>query len=64
MVSGDNDALTDLLTRLSADGVTAQRLDVSHAFHSHRLDPMLTELERVADSAPPTPPRDCVSWPT
>ncbi len=57
VISGDSDALTELLTQLSAEGVAAQRLDVSHAFHSHRLEPMLAELERVADSIVHAVPR-------
>ncbi len=46
VVSGDADALEEWLPRL--DGCRVTRLRVSHAFHSARLDPMLTEFRRVA----------------
>ena len=48
MVSGDAAALTALLAQLNDDGVKSSMLEVSHAFHSPRLDPMLDALERRA----------------
>ncbi len=48
VISGDIDALTELLTQLSAEGLSAQRLDVSHAFHSQRMEPVLEAFRRVA----------------
>ena len=56
VVSGDLDALDELLAELAARGVQARRLAVSGAFHSHRMDPMLEpfleEARRVRFSAP------------
>ena len=47
VVSGDAEAIDDFLARLARDGLMAQRLDVSHAFHCHHLDPVLTDLRRA-----------------
>ena len=48
VISGDVDALTELLASLAAAGVSAQRLDVSHAFHSHRMEPVLADFRKAA----------------
>jgi acyl transferase domain-containing protein/acyl carrier protein len=42
VISGDEDAVLAI-----AEGRTATRLRVSHAFHSPLMDPMLAEFERV-----------------
>lgn len=56
VVSGDADALEAVLARAAAEGIKGKALEVSHAFHSPRLDPMLDALEaraaKVAHSAP------------
>lgn len=41
VISGDLAALREVLAALGADGVESRALDVSHAFHSPLLDPML-----------------------
>ncbi|HEY2419640.1 MAG TPA: type I polyketide synthase, partial [Steroidobacteraceae bacterium] len=48
VISGDAEALREALAQFAAEGVKARPLEVSHAFHSHRLDPMLDGLERFA----------------
>ncbi|MFI2472344.1 type I polyketide synthase, partial [Nocardia xishanensis] len=48
VVSGDEAAVTALERRFADGGHKTSRLRVSHAFHSHRMDPMLAEFEAVA----------------
>ena len=48
VVSGDEAAVDRLSVELGDAGITAQRLHVSHAFHSPHMEPMLDEFERVA----------------
>lgn len=49
VISGHKAPLGEVLQRLQKEGVRAQPLQVSHAFHSSLLDPMLPEFERWAE---------------
>ncbi|GAA2563308.1 hypothetical protein GCM10010295_61880 [Streptomyces intermedius] len=49
-LSGDAAAVDALEKRLRDQGVRVKRLTVSHAFHSHLMEPMLTEFATVAES--------------
>ncbi|MFF0117613.1 SDR family NAD(P)-dependent oxidoreductase, partial [Streptomyces prasinus] len=49
-VSGDAEAIGALEERLRAQGVRVKRLTVSHAFHSHLMEPMQAEFAAVAKS--------------
>src|SRR5205085_8472934 len=44
VVSGDAEAVERVAEGFAARGVRVRRLRVSHAFHSHRMDPVLEEL--------------------
>lgn len=48
VLSGDEDALAQLMGHFGARGPKFKRLAVSHAFHSPRMDPMLEEFAAVA----------------
>ncbi|MGW4533253.1 SDR family NAD(P)-dependent oxidoreductase [Nocardia sp. NPDC004340] len=50
VVSGDEEAVTALAERCAERGWRTSRLRVSHAFHSHLMDPMLAEFTSVAGS--------------
>ena len=47
-IAGAPEALADVLRTLELQGVKSQRLDVSHAFHSPLMEPMLDEFAAVA----------------
>jgi len=47
VISGDREALQGIVARFEADGIRAHWLQVSHAFHSPLMDPMLEEFGRI-----------------
>jgi acyl transferase domain-containing protein/NAD(P)-dependent dehydrogenase (short-subunit alcohol dehydrogenase family)/acyl carrier protein len=59
VISGPSASVREVLAALAADGLESRPLDVSHAFHSALLDPMLDEFEarcaRVRMNAPQLP---------
>jgi acyl transferase domain-containing protein len=57
VVSGDLDAIEEWAPGWEERGRRTKRLNVSHAFHSHRMDPMLDEFRAVAESVSLRPPR-------
>ena len=54
VVSGDEDAVLELRVVAGA-GRKTKRLQVSHAFHSHRMDGMLDEFARRSENLLPAP---------
>ncbi|MDX6741098.1 type I polyketide synthase [Actinocorallia sp. A-T 12471] len=48
VVSGDAEAVTEIVRRWREDGRRARQLRVSHAFHSARTEPALAEFRKVA----------------
>ena len=49
VVSGSSEAVEELLERCAVAGLRAERLRVSHAFHSALMEPVLDELEGLLD---------------
>ncbi|MDH3717188.1 MAG: AMP-binding protein, partial [Planctomycetota bacterium] len=47
VISGQQDAVLQVVERLTADGASAQQLTVSHAFHSALMDPILDDFEQA-----------------
>ena len=48
VISGEDALLQEVVVRLEAQGIKTKSLQVSHAFHSPLMIPMLTEFEQVA----------------
>ncbi|MBF0572810.1 MAG: SDR family NAD(P)-dependent oxidoreductase [Desulfamplus sp.] len=50
VISGREDAITDVIEPFKARGTKVVRLTVSHAFHSPLIEPILDEFEKAAAS--------------
>ncbi len=48
VISGEKQAMEEIVAQLSAESIKTKQLQVSHAFHSHLMSPMLAEFEQVA----------------
>ncbi|WP_158104759.1 acyltransferase domain-containing protein, partial [Streptomyces milbemycinicus] len=57
VVSGDEDALLAVAESLRGQGRKTRRLEVSHAFHSPRMDLMLDDFRSIAESLDYAAPR-------
>ncbi|WP_096287213.1 type I polyketide synthase [Mycobacterium ahvazicum] len=57
VISGPEAAVTAVSDELAARGRRVHRLDVSHAFHSALMEPMLGEFARLVAAVTPAPPR-------
>lgn len=57
VIAGDQAALDELLEHLTSKGIDAQRLEVSHAFHTPAMEPMLKAFRQVAETVAFAPPQ-------
>ncbi|MDF5712971.1 MAG: SDR family NAD(P)-dependent oxidoreductase [Rhizonema sp. NSF051] len=48
VISGRCEAIKAVCAKLSASGIKTKKLNVSHAFHSQLMEPMLAEFEQIA----------------
>jgi acyl transferase domain-containing protein/acyl carrier protein len=48
MLTGGREAIEQALVRLSERGLRTRRIEVSHAFHSAQVEPMLEQFEQLA----------------
>ena len=48
VISGERQAVRQVVATLAGDGVKTKRLNVSHAFHSPLMEPILAQFRRVA----------------
>ncbi|WP_436756621.1 SDR family NAD(P)-dependent oxidoreductase [Streptosporangium sp. V21-05] len=60
VVSGDEDAVTEVAEHFSGLGRKSRRLRVSHAFHSPRMEAMLADFRAVAERVSYAPARVAV----
>jgi acyl transferase domain-containing protein/acyl carrier protein len=60
VISGDAEAVAPVAAGFAGRGVRVRPLRVSHAFHSHRMDPVTEDLARVAGRLEHQAPR--IPW--
>lgn len=56
VISGETHAVSEVLAILQEEGIRSKPLNVSHAFHSPLMEPILERFERVVDGIPMGPP--------
>ncbi|HMB32372.1 MAG TPA: type I polyketide synthase, partial [Desulfohalobiaceae bacterium] len=49
VISGEKRAVGQIVHQLNQKGISAKELNVSHAFHSPLVDPILNQFEHIAD---------------
>jgi acyl transferase domain-containing protein/acyl carrier protein len=57
VISGQGADVQAILAKLSAQGIASQLLEVSHAFHSPLIRPMVAEFRKIADEITYSPPK-------
>ncbi|MEM6404729.1 MAG: acyltransferase domain-containing protein [Cyanobacteria bacterium P01_D01_bin.116] len=57
VISGVRETVNQILEELKAQGINAQALQVSHAFHSPLMTPIFDEFEQVASGVEFQKPR-------
>jgi acyl transferase domain-containing protein/pimeloyl-ACP methyl ester carboxylesterase/aryl carrier-like protein len=57
VISGESTAIDEAMAKLEKAGIRAERLRVSHAFHSPLMEPMLSRFRDTASRITARPPR-------
>ncbi len=57
VISGESEAVQAIATKLESEGIKTKQLQVSHAFHSPLMEPMLEEFEKIANQLDYNVPR-------
>ncbi|MGF1481922.1 MAG: aminotransferase class I/II-fold pyridoxal phosphate-dependent enzyme [Cyanophyceae cyanobacterium] len=57
VISGEREAIAAAVAKFTTNGIHTTPLNVSHAFHSPLMEPMLAEFEQVAREIDYAPPR-------
>ncbi|KAB8332382.1 type I polyketide synthase [Scytonema tolypothrichoides VB-61278] len=57
VISGERQAVLSICNALEAEGIKTKKLQVSHAFHSPLMEPMLAEFHQIAASITYTAPK-------
>lgn len=57
VISGTEQGVENALSQCAAQGFKSKRLNVSHAFHSPLVEPVLDEFERIAAGTSFSPPK-------
>ncbi|NEQ82909.1 MAG: acyltransferase domain-containing protein, partial [Moorea sp. SIO2I5] len=57
VISGKSTELRAVMSSLEVEGIKTKQLEVSHAFHSELMEPMLTEFTAVAEGLTYTQPK-------
>ncbi len=57
VISGESGAIATLCSKLASQGIKTKPLQVSHAFHSPLMEPMLAKFEAVAQKVTYSQPR-------
>jgi thioester reductase-like protein len=57
VISGERTAVEAVCATLQARGILVRQLQVSHAFHSPLMEPILDDIERLASTVPHHPAR-------
>ena len=57
VISGERQAVRQIREEFEGQGIKTRKLDVSHAFHSPLMEPMLADFEKVAREITYSPPK-------
>ncbi|NEO45631.1 MAG: type I polyketide synthase, partial [Moorea sp. SIO4A3] len=57
VISGESEAIEEILSKAESKGIKTKKLQVSHAFHSPLMEPMLGEFKVVAEEITYNQPR-------